>query len=323
MKASFAYIKITHSTPNELATLKIANQGISFFIPPVASYSQFACLSRDAMQWELSFFQMSSSSVRVRVLFTSCPLPQHEAIHCQALARVGWWEQPLGSDIHATDRRAVSHFLRGSNALPDSAFTPLGERCQMACDRNGLALVGTTYQQFQRIVICQALAAAYHYVMTTNMLTLTQHLKHQRFDALATLHEKVLAFNASDFFAQPIDISRQQLNQAWSHLAAHWQLSETNRQLTSQLNDISNLLLTKRERQNQTLRELRYQQAENEQQRQEAERIAKQEAQARRAFRINITLSLIGLLSVLSVVQITPSDISQFLGAWADLLFSI
>ncbi|AVI62966.1 hypothetical protein [Halomonas sp. GFAJ-1] len=321
MKTSFAYISITQSTPVELVPLKIANQGISFFIPSVESYSQFACNTHDVKDWKLSFFQLSAN-VCVRVLFTPFPLPHNDAVHCQALARVGWWERPLGNSTNTTDRYAVSHFLRGSKALPDSTFVSVGEHFQIACDRNGLALVGTTYQQFQRIVICQALAAAYHYIMTSKMLALTQHLKHQRFDALATLHEEVLAFNASDFFARPIDIARQQLNQVWSHLAAHWQLCETNQQLTSQLKDISNLLLTKREQKAQHLRELRYQQGEKEQLRTEAERASKQEAQARRAFRIDITLSLIGLLSVLSIVQITPNDISQFLNAWANLFLT-
>lgn len=321
MRASFAYIMITHRTPSAPTPLTIDNQGISFFIPPIASYSEFTCHSSDNLQWKLNFFQLSPFSVNIRVLFTAFPLPPQEAIHCQALARVGWWEQPIGCDAQTTDRRAASHFLRGSNTLPDSAFTPLGKQCHMACDLNGLALVGTTYQQFQQIVICQALSAAYHYVIAKKMRLLTNHLKHQRFDALATLHEEVLAFNASDFFVQPIDICHQQLNQVWSHLATHWQLSETNQQLTSQLNDISNLLHTKRERHTQQLREIRYQQAENEQLRLGADRAAKLEAQARRAFRIDMALSLIGLLSILSVVQITPADIGQFLGAWADLLF--
>jgi hypothetical protein len=322
MKASFAYIMITHRAPLKKAPLKIADQGIGFFIPPIASYSEFACNAGDTVQWELSFFRMSPANVRLRVVFTAFPLHEQDAIHCQALARVGWWEQPLSSDAKTTNQLAVSQFLCRSNVLPTDAFTLLGKQCHMASNRNGVALVGTSYEQFQRIVICQALAAAYHHVMTKKMRALSEHLKHQRFDALAKLHEEVLAFNASDFFAQPVGTCRQPLNNAWSHLTTHWQLDTHNQQLTAQLSDISNLLHAKRERHAQQRREARYQQERIEQQHQQAERAATQEAHARRALRIDVTLGLIGVLSILSLVQVTPSDIGQFLGAWAALLLS-
>lgn len=320
MKTLFAYITVAENTLVEKTPLTIAGRGISFFIPSVERYSDFSCHTRDTSVWELTFFQRSPFSVRLRVTFSQTPCSENAKQHKHALARVGWWKEPIEATPETAQQQAISQFLRGSNALPSSAYAQLGKQCRIACDRNGIALVSTNEAQFQRLVICQALAAAYHHVMTTKMQALTGHLKYQRYDELITLHEEVLAFNAGDFFVHPVDICRQQLYKAWLHLAEHWQLMPTNAQLTAQLSDISNLLHTKWERDAQRLREARHQQERKAQRELETYRANKNEAQARRAFRINIILSIIGLLSVLSLLQITPDIAKEFVTGWRHFL---
>ena len=331
MKTGFAYIMEASQPLHGATPLLIDGKSVSFFIEPVLRYSRFrrrpqrqgdtdtAAVNSAVEEWELTFFACSAHCLRLRVVFSSTPWSGSRARHEGVLAKVGWWCRWSGSRPGDRDVTAMSQFLRESCSLEANAFTSLGN-CDIACDRNGVALVGGPRAQFQRLVLCQALAAAYHRLMSVKMLELTNHLKHRCDEDLAKLQEQVLAFNAGDFFCEPVDISRHQLQVVWRHVFQHWQLEQTNKQLTRQLSDITGLLSAQWERSAQRAREERRMRERSAAKRQEAYRALKQAALSRRAHRTDITLSLIGLLSLLSLIQILPGDVGEFIAAWWALV---
>lgn len=329
------YLSISDNRP---AAKRREKDDVLFLISPMTAYRTLHQSREDPNCWELTFFLHSGFSLTLNVTLATTPLPDSDWRYQNVLAKAIWLKKEQYQSVTEQQIQDISQFLRRSNAVGRSSMKLTTHDRYLVNDRDGLAYCALDAQQFKRIVLCQALAVAYSQVMGDCMDRLVPALKERQYDALPDLYESVLFFNASDYFSHPVRRARHELFAAWELIRDHWHLDEMNRELTEQLAGVASLLEEHRDRQATKLRHdeiMRQKQRdkEAEAQRQEAleqQRQAEQAAEERRRdadraeqrknrkFNVimGVTSVIIGIFSILSLVELTPDHFTQAYANW-------
>jgi hypothetical protein len=230
--------------------------------------------------------------------------------------RVIWQHAELAQldAVPATEAvMTASVFLRGTKSLAHKDFSERAKRW-LALDPRGLALISKIPNAAviaQRYSMLLALLRAYQFAIdgAVDQLAQLAAQREQRSDtdarqgtdastALSMLQRDTLVFAARFLFARPVRLDTVDLRYVWAALAQENHLQESHAELTEQLDAIHSLLMHDEER------------AES----------ARRSTEELREKRGQHWLSLIGLslamLSLLSLVEVTPEKLHAFWRAW-------
>ena len=298
----YAYINIIgcNEKPQSLQPLRINQGNVSFFINALSSNCGFEQQSNNPDSYVLTFFSGTEFELTLQVEFFLQPLtPEQSKV---VKAKAAWFNNGYQTGNNDQYAQSMSQFLRGSDALQLDSLTATTQNRYLVNDRSGLAYFSGDSDQFRRIVLCQALAVAYSQVMSQCVEQLTTTLRSDDCDALLSLYEQILFFNASDYFAHPVKLERHELFTAWNLIRDHWHLNELNEELTNQLSSAAKFLQANRDREKQEAK-------------QEAE--ARQTKRDRKAnFAIGFATLLLTFLSIVSLVELTPDHFSSAYQNW-------
>ncbi|MFN3882771.1 MAG: hypothetical protein ACK4L8_15220 [Nitrincola lacisaponensis] len=298
----YAYINIIscNEKPQSLQPLRINQGSVSFFINALCSNCAFEQQYINPNSYVLTFFSGTGFELTLQVEFFLQPLTPEQSKDVKAKA--AWFNNGYQTGNNDQYAQSMSQFLRGSDALQLDSLTATTQNRYLVNDRSGLAYFSGDSDQFRRIVLCQALAVAYSQVMSQCVEQLTTTLRSDDCDALLSLYEQILFFNASDYFAHPVKLERHELFTAWNLIRDHWHLNELNEELTNQLSSAAKFLQANRDREKQEAK-------------QEAE--ARQTKRDRKAnFAIGFATLLLTFLSIVSLVELTPDHFSSAYQNW-------
>lgn len=299
--------------------LQIKKQNIGFFIDPIKETSRFVA-SDNGQDWQLRFFIGSAFEQELIVCLNGDNTPNKNR-----LGRACWLDN-RGVELNdAGLLRAASQFLRQSDTLPLSQKKELTSHRSLLPDRDGVAYFSDDCDQFKRILLCQSLAIAYTRVLTECMAQMTKVVQNNHIDEALGLYEKILRFNAAHYFGLPILLERHELFAAWKVICKHYHLNELNEELTKQLSDVAALLREQRE--HQRALDDKAQRDAAELQRDAITLAAQQQSRRdnekdrRRTFLISIVGVLLTAASLLSLLQLTPTQFQDNVSAWNRQLF--
>lgn len=356
----YAYIKQIKNKEidnYDKARLTIDGKNIIFFLPTIHSFSEFYSInSITKREWLVTFFKKTHLQVSFKITFHDNIQEDYKNI----LATAGYFLLSNAIDLDS-QKSKISFFLRNSNALTIENIRSTSSGRYIINDRKGLAYCSNDASQFKRIVLCQALATAYHCVLTNCIKKLTETLKAHNYTHVNELYEVILFFNATDFFTYPVLVNRHELFEAWSQIKEHWHICELNQELTSQLKDVALILHNRAEKEKNKHRHLELKQRQENQikiqqrwrtedlrikesesierervaieksnnERLEKEKIERENLNNRlireRESSRNRLLTLAGLvltlISLLNLVALKPSDFYETYMAWHDLLW--
>lgn len=142
---------------------------------------------------------------------------------------------------------------------------------------------------FKRQVILLALGQAYLLAMNGVMNRLAAHC--EDIGALQELYKTALVFNAKYFFANPVKVNRYDAFQLWQGVRRCTMIDDINSEVTQQLKSVHQIL--SQEEDNKQL-----------------------QAELRLNKRIGWLGVAIGVLSLISLFEITPPKVIEFLQAW-------
>lgn len=317
----YAYICKQPLADVKTKPLQIDGKNIAFFIEPIKAHATF--LSEEKGQrWFLSFFKNS-------------PFPQTLTVHFYGNEPANFKNEDLvgracslnnGDDVanNSALLKVASSFLRNSETLGAEKLEELTDGRGLVADRDGIAYFSNAPVQFERVVLCQALAIAYTQVLYECLSNLTRHIKSDADEETLKLYEKTLRFNAADYFSFPVDLARHELFAVWQVLTRHYKLQLLSEELTRQLSDVATLLRSKRDAAHS-----QHEKSEEQKRRRlleeekgkadERARIEKRQKQIedKKDKRRSFWLSLIGIfLTASSLTQATPKQIGEALNSW-------
>lgn len=269
-----------------------------FLIAPLEQYCDFQVLADNPRRWAVSFFQQTAFETCLHIEFRDA---QDERRHMAPILAKAMhvanksMEAPDSISSYQDGMNEISNFTRNSKTLTVDALRRSTHGRFVVNDRDALTYLSPDQEQFERVVLCQALAVAYSVVLNQCMAQLTEVLKAKRYADLQQLYEQVIQFNASDYFSKAVKQDRHELSAIWDALRHHWHLDEVNKELTSQLTSVAGYLQARRDRDADT-------------------------RQARRDRQLNYALGigslLFTLLSAASLVELTPEHFSAAYDNW-------
>lgn len=287
----YAYLH-QHYVPQVSEPLTIDSRQVSFLIDPIQEHVEFQS-NAVGDEWLLTFFKHSDFPQSISVKFSRIPECTHKC-----LARAAWFDNRNDSRLNASYRKAASAFARNADSLDVSVATSLSENRSLLTDRSTCLYFSFDQVQFQRIVICLALAVAYTEVVRSALQAMTAYIKNQEGDKILALYGSMLKFNAADYFALPVRIERHELMAAWDQIYEHFRLKALNEELTDQLSRVASLLRSDAEQA----------QRANE---------ARQQARAqRRDWALTVAGLVIAGVSLLQLVQLTPQHFKEARANW-------
>ncbi|TCJ25759.1 hypothetical protein E0X81_07990 [Halomonas sp. GDM18] len=232
--------------------LTIDGKNIAFFLPTIHDFSEFYLINSTAKkEWLITFFKKTPLQTSFKITF--CDDIQED--HRNILATAGYFSLSNTASLDS-QKNKISFFLRNSNALTIEDVRPTSSGRYIVNDRKGLAYCSNDASQFERIVLCQALATAYHRILTNCITKLTEKLKAHDYVTVNKLYEIILFFNATDFYTYPVLVNRHELFEAWNQIREHWHIYELNQELTSQLKDVALILHSRAEKEKNNARHL-------------------------------------------------------------------
>ena len=265
--------------------------------------------------WQLEFFTDTRFGCTMFVI--SRPLMQNEALDqvtnalfnelALALAispsagllidsgRLIWQALPFGASLVAN----ASKYMRGTNSLTAADFEERGGR-RLSVEPRGLALISDAKNVstiFQRYCMLLALVRAYQFAIDSAVDALAELAAQPASAAaskkLSALRRDSLVFAARFLFARPVRLDTVDLRFVWARLSDVNHLRESHLELSEQLDAVHSLLLHDEEKRDNA-----------------------------REKRGQYWLTLIGLMlamiSLLSLVDVTPEKLSTFWHAWTS-----
>ncbi len=190
-------------------------------------------------------------------------------------------------------RLAASLLLRGSATLEDADYASLGSHSKILVDGNGFSFFATNrgpgHDNFERLVVAYALSIAYRESMDAAVTELAQC--DGKVASMRNLYRAATSFNARYFFSRPIKQSLVFLPRAWEQFEKLYKSTGRNDEFLRQL-DASRRLL-------------------------EAEREAEEVERERKVMRrLTVFGTIIALISLVGLLQITPEQASDFFHGW-------
>ena len=299
------------------STLTIGGAEIKFFKDALRQGCRFFRLDTDISAaveiWQLEFFTDTRFACTMFVI--ARPLRQGEAVdqvtnalfNELALAlnispgagllidsgRLIWQSLPFDAGSVAV----ASKYMRGTNSLLAADFEERGGR-RLSVEPRGLALISDAKNVspiFQRYCMLLALLRAYQFVIDSAVDALAelaaQPASKAASEQLSALRRDSLVFAARFLFARPVRLDTVDLRFVWARLSDVNHLRESHVELSEQLDAVHSLLLHDEEK--------------------------RDDAREKRA---QYWLTLIGLMlamiSLLSLVDVTPEKLRAFWHAW-------
>jgi len=182
--------------------------------------------------------------------------------------------------------------------LEDEGYRELDANHELLVDGNGFSF-DTAKQRsagghnFERILVIYALNVAYREAMGQAVDQLAR--SDGDVDGLRALYRSAISFNARYFFSQPISENRTLMPMVWSAFEERFNSIGINDEFVRQLDASHRLLAAERE---------------------SAE--ARREQKLTR--RLTIFGTVIGFLSLLGLLQITPDQAAQFFTGWTNTI---
>jgi hypothetical protein len=209
--------------------------------------------------------------------------------------RVIWQSLPFD----ATSVAFASKYMRGTISLTALDFEERGGR-RLSVEPRGLALISNANNVafiFQRYCMLLALLRAYQYAIDSAVDSLAelaaQPASSDASAKMSALRRDSLVFAARFLFAHPVRLDTVDLRFVWARLSEVNHLRETHAELSEQLDAVHSLLLHDEEK--------------------------RDDAREKRG---QYWLTLIGLmlamLSLLSLVDVTPEKLREFWHAWVS-----
>jgi hypothetical protein len=290
--------------------LQIQDLEIKFLCDALRDGSRFEARSsaNDHELWRLRFFKESRFEIDIYVWM--CPLPDdaqvdkfRDAQYTHVLQALGLKTRELvdvGRSIWQSsgDEDSVlkaSMFMRGTRSLKLDEYESRSER-QLAIDPRGLSLIAKQDHAgfiFRRYLVLQALLIAYQQSIEAASRDLSALVAAggDAFEELEKLRRDCLIFEARYLFARPVRLDTVDLRFVWDELAQRQHLRDAHGEFNDQLSAIHGLL-------------------SDQEQRREAERDKRRE-------RLITALGLVlTILSLLSLLSITPDVVRQFFRGW-------
>ncbi|RKQ96991.1 hypothetical protein C7446_2406 [Kushneria sinocarnis] len=168
--------------------LTIGGHNVGFLIQPLKEHCDFK-QSSNRKAWCLSFFQDSAFERTVTVFFKDTPDNLHDP--------KAWWINTEDQPDHHRFEENVSLFLRGSRTKRLNESVYCKQETRLVVDKKNMVLFCNSHKQFERAVVCQALALAYKNALITGMHELTQCIKSNDEQHLIKLYEDMLRFKES------------------------------------------------------------------------------------------------------------------------------
>ncbi|WP_311944521.1 hypothetical protein [Halomonas piscis] len=316
----YAYITAGGNGNSDLAPLRIGKGKVSFFIKPLKNYCHFSQHPQNPDTWYLTFFNQTEFAIDLTVRVMKEPMPKDEALANRVLAKAVWFNNEFQSSNNEKFAEDMSQFLRGSSALTMDKLIPTTHGHHLVTDRNGLAYLSGNADQFKRIVLCLSLAVAYSQILRRCEERLTFALKRREYDSLPELYENILFFNASDYFSHPVSLDRHELFAVWKLIRDHWHIDEINEELTEQLAGVSSLLKEHREQEAAKFRLEAAERKRNAEKAADERRMIAEKKEQRKDRKFNVTIGIaslvVGIFSIISLVEITPTHFKQAYQNW-------
>ncbi len=203
--------------------------------------------------------------------------------------------------------RMASKWVRGSWTLRQDSYREHSQR-YVAVDGKGLSMVAPAsghpqlHAQFERSLILFALGQAYQIAIDRISAELAEAC--EQLPRLRSLYHDLLIFNAKFFFRYPVKLKNIELPFIWEQIHERFALSQLNTELLAQTEAVKGLLDEEARRRDEMVRQ----------------------RAARRESRVNFGLTvigvLIGLLSLLTLVEITPEMLTEFWAKWRQFFNS-
>ena len=311
-----AYIYETANASSFSETpLKIGGNNIGFIAQPLMDHCRFQSNAQN--DWQLTFFERTKFEISLRVDFKT----DDEKFNRPKLAQAKWVDGAIDLDkvIDPSAKEiisSISKFIRGSFTLQAEQYIETTNNRYIVADRNAIGYVGEDEKQFQRAVLCLALGVAYRAVLRDLIHKVTGATNSEDTAELVKLHRQILTFNAGNYFRYPVDLNSHELRIVWDTIHQNWCLQELNQELTNQLTAVAELLRTEQETRDAELKEQQAERAAN-----KAEQDATREASFNR--RATLVGVLLGVLSILTLVEITPKHFTDFASTWGESINSM
>lgn len=201
------------------------------------------------------------------------------------------------SPFDATSVASASKYMRGTTSLVASDFEERGGR-RLSVEPRGLALISDAHSVapiFQRYCMLLALLRAYQFAIDSAVDLLAdlaaQPASSVASEQLSALRRDSLVFAARFLFARPVRLDTVDLRFVWARLSDVNHLRESHIELSEQLDAVHSLLLHDEEKRDDA-REKRGQ------------------------FWLTLIGLMLAVLSLLSLVEVTPEKLSEFWHAW-------
>lgn len=283
--------------PQVTQPLKIADKNVRFLIGPIQDHAELQS-NQNGDEWLLTFFKNSDFERKIGVKFSTSA-----KCNFQCVAKAAFFDNGGNKQGNQAYQPQASEFARGSTtALSLDNATALTTGRYLLMDRTTCLYFSFDRAQFQRIVVCLALAAAYADVFSTSLKKMTANIKANQSTEVLALYKKILKFNAADYFSGPISFGAQELLTAWGVIFGHFQLRQSNEDLTEQLSRVATMLSSE---------------AEQAQRVQEALRQVREQKQVRLVTIIGLAITA---ASALQLVQLTPQHFREAKKNWSELV---
>lgn len=185
----------------------------------------------------------------------------------------------------------ASQLIRGTNSMEFDTLDRHSDRF-IHVDGRGTCLFSTSEWHkytFKRQVILLGLAKAYLLAMNEIMNGLATHCEDTT--TLPPLYKNALIFNAKYFFANPVKVNRYDAFQLWQGIRRCTMVDDINREITQQLKAVHQILS-------------------------EEEETKQMKSELRLNKRVGWLGVAIGMLSLISLFEITPQKVGDFVKAW-------
>lgn len=293
--------------------LTIKDEPVRFLLDTLQQQTNFQVVMTNVGEpiWQLDFFINSPFRQTIIISFAEAN-GEDLTIHCYESLREQCLQlvdpllqqtKPLSKGVFAQIREApteqqmklVSLLVRDTKSLTLANLTEHSDRYLHVDGRGCVTISHKAYHQvtFEQQLVLLALAKAYLLAMNMIMNQLADCC--EDIVPLKVLYKDAITFNARFFFAFPVKVNRYSTFQHWEAIRQSMAIEAINEEVIQQLQSIHQIL-TEEESAQQLTQELRLNK------------------------RLGWLGVAIGVLSLVSLFEITPEKIIEFVQSWIELL---
>ncbi|KOR31841.1 hypothetical protein TI05_11055 [Achromatium sp. WMS3] len=204
--------------------------------------------------------------------------------------------------------------------LSDRTLRPIEDA--LVCAERGFLFQITAayhYALYERYILMYGLLLAYQISLEIFINELA-FLTIENIGSLEQLRKECAEFNAIFYFTNPVKPGNSNLRPSWNKLMRPFNMDTLTAEMMGQLEAITQIYRIEQERNHRARERIE----EQERLQRELEAKEHERAKQKRQERFNFWLSVVGiLLTALTVIEIKPSDLMQFLQEWGQLFTNL